>query len=92
MVLLPVDSIHLPEFQHIVAGKTTTMGHIKCHHLSEALVVVPPQTFMAKIDKIMDELLNQYVQNSTESRNLVTIRDVLLPKLKSGEIRVKVER
>jgi len=88
MVLLPVDSIHLPEFQHIVAGKTTTMGHIKCHHLSEALVVVPPQTFMAKIDKIMDGLLNQYVQNSTESRNLVTICDALLPKLMSGETRV----
>jgi len=79
MVLLPVDSIHLPEFQHIV---------VKCHHLSEALVVVPPQTFMAKIDKIMDGLLNQYVQNSTESRNLVTICDALLPKLMSGETRV----
>ena len=79
---------YLPEFQYIAAGKATTMGHIKRHHLSETLVVVPPETLMVEINGIMDRLFNKYIQNSIESRNLVTIRDALLPKLMSGEIRV----
>lgn len=31
---------YLPEFQHISAGKATTMGHIKRNHLSEAIVTL----------------------------------------------------
>ena len=33
---------YLPDFQAIAADKATTMGHIRRHHLTEALVVVPP--------------------------------------------------
>ena len=81
---------YLPKFQHIAAGKATIMGHIKRHHLSEALVTVLPEAFMAEIDGIMSTLLNQYIQNNVESRNLTGIRDVLLPILMSGEIKVQV--
>lgn len=80
---------YLPNFQAIAASKATTMGHIQRHHLSEAQVLVPPVDTLQMMDKRMTALLNQIVSNNLESHTLRTIRDTLLPKLMSGEIRVK---
>ena len=84
---------HLPEFIHIASGKATTMGHIKRHHLSEAKCVVPEQTLMSKVHSHFESLLVKRIENELESRTLATLRDTLLPKLISGELRVPdVER
>ena len=80
---------HLPNFQAIAASKATTMGHIKRQHLTEALVIVPDLQILSTIDKIMSPFIEKFVGNSLESRNLTTLRDTLLPKLMSGEIRVR---
>lgn len=80
---------HLPQFQEIAASKATTMGHIQRHHLDEAKVIVPPQDTLQMIDKAMEPLLNLFISNNLEARTLASIRDTLLPKLLSGEIRVK---
>lgn len=80
---------HLPQFQEIAASKATTMGHIQRHHLKEAQVVVPAQDTLRLIDKVMEPLLNLFISHNHESRNLASIRDTLLPKLLSGQIRIK---
>ena len=80
---------HLPEFQFIAAGKATTMGHIQRHHLTEAKVIVPPSHCLSLLDKIINPLIDQVINSNLQSRTLATIRDTLLPKLMSGEIRVK---
>lgn len=80
---------YLPNFQAIAASKATTMGHIQRHHLTEAQVLVPPADTLQMMDKRMTPLLNRIVNNSLESLSLRAIRDNLLPKLMSGEIRVK---
>ncbi len=80
---------HLPAFRAIASDKATTMGHIRRHHLREALVVVPPQPIVDAADRVMSPLLARFVGNCQESRTLAAIRDALLPKLMSGEIRVK---
>ena len=77
---------HLPDFQLIAEGKATTMGHIQRHHLSEAMVLVPPSDQMEQMDNAMVPLLNKIIANTIESRTLAQIRDALLPKLMSGEI------
>ena len=79
---------HLPNFQAIAASKATTMGHIKRQHLTEALLIVPDEKILSAIDKVMSPFIEKYIRNSLESRNLVNLRDTLLPKLMSGEIRV----
>ena len=79
---------HLPEFQAIAAGKATTMGHIQRHHLSEAWVVVPPEGTLKAMGRVMAPLVDRLVSNNLESRTLAAIRDALLPKLMSGEIRI----
>ncbi len=82
---------YLPEFQHIAEGKATTMGHIQRHHLAETLVAIPPKEVFEKMNKIMNPLIEKYISNAVEARNLSQIRDALLPKLMSGEIRVPIE-
>lgn len=80
---------HLPEFRSIAADKATTMGHIQRRHLAEALVAVPPGEALEEMDRTMSPLFEKQIANSLETRTLATLRDTLLPKLLSGEIRVK---
>jgi len=81
---------YLPKFQHIAKGKATTMGHIRRHHLSETYVIVPFHEVMEKMNEIMGPLMENFINNSIESLQLANLRDTLLPKLLSGEIRVQV--
>jgi len=80
---------YLPEFQAIAAGKATTMGHIQRRHLSTALTIVPPRAELEIISNTFEPLLETIVNNNLQSKTLSTVRDTLLPKLLSGEIRVK---
>lgn len=80
---------HLDEFRHIAAGKATTMGHIQRHHLSEAKVALPPADLLKALDPIFAPLIESQWRRSVQSRTLAELRDTLLPKLISGELRVK---
>jgi type I restriction enzyme S subunit len=80
---------HLGDFRHIAAGKATTMGHIQRHHLSEAKLAVPSSPLLAAIDALLSPLFESLWMRKVESRTLAALRDALLPKLISGELRVK---
>lgn len=80
---------HLPEFRTIAAGKATTMGHIQRKHLTDAKIVVPPADAMDGFDKIISPLFEKVIENNLQSRTLTQLRDTLLPKLISGELRVR---
>ena len=79
---------HLDNFIHIAKDKAVTMGHIKRGELDKAKVVVPDGTSMAAIDSMMKPLHSQIISNKIESRRLAELRDTLLPRLMSGEIKV----
>ena len=76
---------HLRGFRAIAAGKTTTMGHIQRHHLSEALTVIPDAAMLKAMDRYMQSLLGRSLALRIESRALATQRDALLPRLVLGE-------
>lgn len=80
---------HLPEFQDIAEGKATTMGHIQRHHLASARIVLPNDKVIAKAGNIIQPLVDLIIRYRVQSRTLASIRDALLPKLLSGEIRTK---
>ncbi len=80
---------HLAEFQAIAASKATTMGHIQRGHLSAAMTVTSPPAALARMGKVMQPLLDRMIGNLLESRTLAITRDALLPKLMSGELRVR---
>lgn len=78
----------LPEFRHIAASKATTMGHIRRGHLQEARLPVPPKSALERADAVIGPLLDRFLLNELQSRTLSDLRDTLLPKLISGEIRI----
>ena len=80
---------HFPEFERIAADKATTMGHIRRHHLSDALCIVPSDRVIARVTGVLGRLVERQVANDVASRTLTALRDTLLPKLVSGELRVR---
>jgi type I restriction enzyme S subunit len=51
-------------------------------------VVAPPSDLMQTFERVVDGLLKRVLANQHQSRTLAALRDVLLPKLISGELRV----
>lgn len=52
-------------------------------------VVVPTNDVLTKFQNYVEPLYRKIVNNEYESRSLIALRDSLLPKLISGELRVK---
>lgn len=79
---------NLDEFQRIAASKATTMGHIQRGHLKTAMTVDPGEAMLNAMSGIMGPLLELAIHNDLENQTLADTRDLLLPKLMSGEIRL----
>lgn len=79
---------HLAEFIAISASHATTMGHIKRGDLDEAKVLVPPPEELENKTQQMAPLLEKQIEIARQRRTLEKLRDELLPKLMSGEVRV----
>lgn len=79
---------HLAEFIRIAKDKAVTMGHIKRGDLEKALVAIPDSDTLDKMSKVMEDIYNQIINTRLESNSLSTLRDTLLPKLMSGQIKV----
>jgi type I restriction enzyme S subunit len=78
----------LDEFRSIAGEKATTMGHIQRRHLDEATVPVPSSRDETQARVLLDPSDSLRAALAAESHNLEALRDALLPKLVSGQIRV----
>ncbi len=56
--------------------------------LKSVRVVTPPNALIAEFERIVGAMLQRILSALLESRTLAAIRDTLLPKLISGELRV----
>lgn len=74
----------LPWFRQIAQSKATSMGHIQRHHLEEQEISIPTGKDLSIFDDIYQKLVSTLVEN----QKLAAMRDLLLPRLMSGEIRV----
>lgn len=79
---------HLAEFISISSSHATTMGHIKRGDLDAAMVNVPSPNELTSMSEQMTPLLDKQIANSRQLRLLENLRDALLHKLMSGEVRV----
>lgn len=78
---------HLERFQRIAAAKATTMGHIKRGHLSDAKVVLPNPEQLNMMTRSIQPFFQKQASNALEINTLASLRDTLLPKLISGELK-----
>lgn len=81
---------HLREFISIAQSHATTMGHIKRSDLDEAMVLIPEEKEIEQMTIQMNPILEKIQLNNNQINSLSKLRDTLLPKLMSGEVRVKM--
>jgi type I restriction enzyme S subunit len=80
---------HLGDFRHIAAGKATTMGHIQRHHLTDAKLPLPSRELLRAMDPVIAPIVEGTWRRALQSHTLAALRDTLLPRLISGELRVE---
>jgi len=82
-----------PEGQHRLLANASSSGVPSIArpvtYLRSIPVTIPPKPVMDEFDKLVQPMLFQFRGRQNESRALAALRDTLLPKLLSGEVRVK---
>ncbi len=81
---------HLGQFIAIAKAHATTMGHIKRGDLDDAMVVVPTKEEIENMACHFNPIIDKLIENSKQIQTLTKLRDTLLPKLMSGEVRVEM--
>lgn len=80
-----------PQFTRIASGKQTTgLGHVTVKDLKR-LRFQYNEKIVLEFCSVVNPILQQYSNNLFENKELSNIRDILLPKLISGEIRVPID-
>lgn len=72
---------------HIADG--SVQKNLNTELVGRQYVLVPPQAVVAAFDNQTTTLFTKMRDNGIESRTLAALRDTLLPKLISGELRIK---
>ncbi len=72
-------------------GGGSVFGTVSKSKFSEIKLIMPSYDIVLIFDKIMKTIFERIYINLLEIRNLSDVRDLLLPKLMSGKIRVHME-
>ncbi|HEY2383619.1 MAG TPA: restriction endonuclease subunit S [Terriglobia bacterium] len=79
-----------PIFAEIARNKQTTgLGHVTVDDLKRLLVARPDDRLIQAWNQIAGPLFDRGFRNLLENRDLEALRDTLLPKLISGELRIE---
>jgi type I restriction enzyme S subunit len=79
-----------PTFVEIARDKQTTgLGHVTVQDMKRLQVAIPPTPVLSSFQKLATPVFDLCRRNLVESRTLAALRDSLLPKLLSGELRIK---
>ncbi|CAK0749828.1 type I restriction enzyme, S subunit [Gammaproteobacteria bacterium] len=61
------------------------------NHVHAQETAIPPRILMLKFESVAEKLFSKITWNQKQIRTLETLRDTLLPKLMSGEVRIKCQ-
>jgi len=81
---------HKPLFINIAKQKQTTgLGHVTVEDLRQNKVARPKDDVLSQYDSLAKPLFDKYYLSLKEMNNLSKLRDTLLPRLMTGQVRVK---
>jgi type I restriction enzyme S subunit len=66
----------------------TTVLHLDMDGLRKPLIIIPPRELVECFDALVGPMFDEQEALTAESTTLAELRNVLLPKLISGEIRL----
>jgi type I restriction enzyme S subunit len=70
------------------ASVGTTIPYVRWDSMESYRIPIPPDSLLAAFEKVVGSLVQRIASQGEESRTLATLRDTLLPKLLSGELKV----
>lgn len=73
----------------MVTGTSKSHQRVQPQSVLDMSIITAPPTILGAFEAFADPLLERIIHNREESRTLAELRDLLLPKLMSGEIRLK---
>ena len=80
-------------YEHLI---TSASGSVQLNfgptHLKQIVMAIPPSERLENFREIVDPIYAKIEFNYNQIRTLEKLRDTLLPKLMSGEVRVKLEQ
>lgn len=80
----------LKAYEYDSLGSTSSIvTAINSNIIKDIEIKLPPKNLIDRFTVFSDQLLNKIYYNQTQIRTLEKLRDSLLPKLMSGEVRVK---
>lgn len=78
-----------PVFAEIARDKQTTgLGHVTARDMKRLQVIQPDEPTLRRFNGVVGPFFERWYANLIQSQTLTALRDTLLPKLISGEIRV----
>ena len=82
-----------PEGQNEILGRAsgTTVFGIRQSELRKVAIPMPDKKIMNTFDDVVEPIYSKIECNSLQMQKLTSIRDTLLPKLMSGEIRIDLD-
>jgi len=89
---LSVKYLYLWAKTQDILGTGTTQEQLTVPDFSRTKIVLPPFTKMVEFTNHVDTLFRKKDFNQTQIRTLTALRDTLLPKLMSGEVKVEMEQ
>ena len=70
-------------------GNGSVFTNLKTDIVKSMKIAIPNEQILSKFNSLIESLFIQIENKTIESRRLATLRDTLLPKLMSGELRVQ---
>ena len=78
-----------PELEYVQSYKTgTTVSHLGKSDIDRFLLITPPLDVVTAFSELVNPMKEEVVNRAKESRRLAQLRDTLLPRLMSGELKV----
>lgn len=77
------------QIEGLVTGTSKSHQRAQVGSILDLAVVTPPSPVVAAFDRSADSLLARTLECRRESRTLAALRNALLPRLISGELRIK---
>ena len=72
----------------LAESRSGTFPQITFEQLKDLKINIPSDEILAKATEWCESSLHKIKSNTKQIRTLITLRDTLLPKLLSGEVRV----
>lgn len=99
--ITPIDNIHKyflflymksmhEELHNMASGGTATLN-LNTNNFSNIKIPLPANNILKKFNEIATTIFDKIYSNSLQIKSLESLRDTLLPKLMSGELRVQYE-